>query len=154
MTGDQAGRRAAKRRRRKESGEDGCCAGALDSCAATGPCCSVFALTALFSALVKPQGTAHRTDPAAPRPSGRVAGALYAAVRHYRAEVSPAHPPRCPYTPSCSTYAVQALHRHGARRGARLVVGRLLRCRPGAARRRGFHDPVPDEGLPAGTLRR
>ncbi|MFG2332440.1 membrane protein insertion efficiency factor YidD [Streptomyces sp. NPDC048604] len=144
MTGDRAERRAAKRRQRKENGEEGCCAGALDSCAAAGPCCSVFALTALFSALVKPPSAAHRTDPAAPRPAGRVAGALYSAVRHYRTEVSPARPACCPYTPSCSTYAVKALHRHGAWRGARLVVGRLLHCRPGAARRRGFQDPVPE----------
>ncbi|WP_406858944.1 membrane protein insertion efficiency factor YidD [Streptomyces sp. HUAS MG47] len=144
MAGDQAERRAAKRRKRKESGEEGCCAGALDGCAATGPCCSVFALTALFSALVQRGGPAHRADPAAPRPAGRLAGALYGAVHHYRTEVSPARPPCCPYTPSCSTYALRALHRHGARRGARLIVGRLLRCRPGAARRRGFQDPVPD----------
>ncbi|MFC7216975.1 membrane protein insertion efficiency factor YidD [Streptomyces polyrhachis] len=49
----------------------------------------------------------------------------------------------CSGTPSCSTYAVRALHRHGALRGGRLIPGRLLRCRPGAARRRGFRDPVP-----------
>ncbi|MFE4976547.1 membrane protein insertion efficiency factor YidD [Kitasatospora sp. NPDC056651] len=54
-------------------------------------------------------------------------------------EVSPRRPACCPYTPSCSTYAVRALHRHGALRGARLTVGRLLRCRPGA----GGADPVP-----------
>ncbi|OKI02960.1 hypothetical protein AMK13_30115 [Streptomyces sp. CB02056] len=64
---------------------------------------------------------------------------LYGAVRYYRAEVSPRRPACCPYTPSCSTYAVRALHRHGALRGARLTAGRLLRCRPGA----GGADPVP-----------
>ncbi|OKK07001.1 hypothetical protein AMK26_12040 [Streptomyces sp. CB03234] len=83
-------------------------------------------------------------DPAAPRPPGRAAAALYAAVRHYRVTISPTRPPCCPYTPSCSTYAVQALHRHGALRGALLTAARLLRCRPRAARRRGFRDPVPD----------
>ncbi|MFE9999831.1 membrane protein insertion efficiency factor YidD [Streptomyces avermitilis] len=52
--------------------------------------------------------------------------------------------PACrPYTPSCSTYALKALHRHGALRGGRLVPGRFLRCRLGAARRQGSHDPVP-----------
>ncbi|MFF3691051.1 membrane protein insertion efficiency factor YidD [Streptomyces sp. NPDC002187] len=68
---------------------------------------------------------------------------MYGAVRHYRVAVSPRRPACCPYTPSCSTFAVKALHRHGALRGALLTLGRLLRCRPGAARRRGFHDPVP-----------
>ncbi|MBT2441735.1 membrane protein insertion efficiency factor YidD [Streptomyces sp. ISL-36] len=68
---------------------------------------------------------------------------MYAAVQHYRAEISPARPPCCPYTPSCSTYAVKALRRHGALRGGRLILGRLLRCTPRAARRRGFQDPVP-----------
>ncbi|MER7958479.1 membrane protein insertion efficiency factor YidD, partial [Streptomyces sp. NPDC096030] len=82
--------------------------------------------------------------PPAPRPQGRVAGALHAGVQHYRTEISPTRPPCCPYTPSCSTYAVTALRRHGALRGGRLTVARLLRCRPAAARRRGFTDPVPD----------
>ncbi|MFF8017886.1 membrane protein insertion efficiency factor YidD [Streptomyces sp. NPDC007929] len=57
--------------------------------------------------------------------------------------VSPTRSACCPYTPTCSTYAVQALHRHGALRGGRLVLSRLLHCRPGAARRRGRLDPVP-----------
>ncbi|MFE5585151.1 membrane protein insertion efficiency factor YidD [Kitasatospora sp. NPDC056531] len=78
-------------------------------------------------------------DPSAPAPRGFAAGVMYGAVRYYRTEVSPRRPACCPYTPSCSTYAVQALHRHGALRGARLTVGRLLRCRPG----RGGADQVP-----------
>lgn len=81
-------------------------------------------------------------DPSAPAPAGFAAGVLYGAVRYYRSEISPRRPACCPYTPSCSTYAVQALHRHGAVRGARLTAGRLLRCRPGTARRGGA-DPVP-----------
>ncbi|MFD0278226.1 membrane protein insertion efficiency factor YidD [Kitasatospora sp. NPDC127111] len=83
-------------------------------------------------------------DPAAPAPGGFAAGVLYGAVRYYRTEISPKRPACCPYTPSCSTYAVQALHRHGAVRGARLTAGRLLRCRPGAARRGNGVDPVPE----------
>ncbi|KQV04779.1 hypothetical protein ASE03_11450 [Kitasatospora sp. Root187] len=68
------------------------------------------------------------------------AAALYGAVHHYRTRISPTRRACCPYTPTCSTYAVQALHRHGAVRGARLTAGRLLRCRPGT---RGGQDPVP-----------
>ncbi|MFV2119216.1 membrane protein insertion efficiency factor YidD [Streptomyces sp. Act-28] len=69
---------------------------------------------------------------------------LYEAVRRYRATVSPMLPACCPYTPSCSTYAVKALQRHGAIRGVRLVLGRHRRCRPEAAPRRNPRDAVPD----------
>lgn len=47
----------------------------------------------------------------------------------------------CPYVPSCSSYASEALEVHGALRGTRIAVGRLLRCHPWGGR--GF-DPVPD----------
>ncbi|MFV0126245.1 membrane protein insertion efficiency factor YidD [Streptomyces sp. HMX112] len=138
--------RSRKRDRRKDAAdakEEGCCAGACDTL--THPCCWGWTQTALLLAVVCPSLTAaaHGADPAAPTPGGRVAAAMYRSVRHYRVAVSPTRPPCCPYTPSCSTYAVQALHRHGALRGGRLIVARLLRCRPGAARRRGFRDPVP-----------
>ncbi|MED7953905.1 membrane protein insertion efficiency factor YidD [Streptomyces sp. BE303] len=92
----------------------------------------------------RPGGAAGRVDPAAPVPGGFAAGVLYGAVRYYRTEISPGRPACCPYTPTCSTYAVQALHRHGAVRGARLTVGRLLSCHPGVARRGGGVDPVPE----------
>ncbi|MEU9981868.1 membrane protein insertion efficiency factor YidD [Streptomyces sp. NPDC050856] len=144
------GQRYGKRRRGRR-GDDGrdehCVEGALDGCACCGRSCSGLWPAVLVLALARPAGrpgAASAEDPAAPRPAGRVAGAMYEAVRHYRARVSPARPACCPYTPSCSTYAVKALGRHGALRGGRLVLGRLLRCRPGAARRRGFGDPVPD----------
>jgi uncharacterized protein len=71
---------------------------------------------------------------------GRVRDRLVAAVRVYQREVSPRRRPCCSFTPTCSTYAVEALETHGARRGSWLTVRRLLRCRPGAA---GGADPVP-----------
>ncbi len=70
----------------------------------------------------------------------RLADRLIAAVRIYQRRISPTRPPCCRFTPTCSAYAVQALERHGARRGAWLSVRRLVRCRPGAA---GGVDPVP-----------
>jgi putative membrane protein insertion efficiency factor len=76
-------------------------------------------------------------------PRGTVADRLVAAVRVYQREVSPHRGPCCRFTPTCSEYAVQALERHGTRRGTWLTVRRLLRCRPGA--RRGA-DPVPLTG--------
>ena len=70
-------------------------------------------------------------------PAARV---LLAVVRFYRTAISPALPPSCRYTPSCSAYALEALERHGAGRGSWLALRRLLRCHPFHA---GGHDPVP-----------
>jgi len=63
-----------------------------------------------------------------------------AAVRFYQACLSPALPSACRYYPSCSAYAYEAVEKWGMWRGARLAVGRLLRCRPWG--RHGY-DPVP-----------
>lgn len=62
-------------------------------------------------------------------------------VRRYQTEVSAHSPPRCPFTPSCSNYAIGALERFGLWRGARLAVGRLYRCRTNVAW--GTPNPVP-----------
>ena len=50
-------------------------------------------------------------------------------------------PSPCRYEPSCSTYALEALHRHGLARGAWLATRRLACCHPWG--HHGF-DPVPD----------
>ncbi|MFI7019958.1 membrane protein insertion efficiency factor YidD [Streptomyces sp. NPDC050164] len=139
--------RSEKRGRRKGADgekDEGCCAGALDTLAHP-CCCGGVSQAAVLLAVLRPSLAAagHGADPAAPLPGGRVSALMYRAVRHYRVAVSPTRPACCPYTPTCSTYAAQALHRHGALRGGWLILARLLRCRPGAARRRGFHDPVP-----------
>jgi uncharacterized protein len=49
--------------------------------------------------------------------------------------------PACRFLPSCSSYALEALDRFGARKGLPLILRRLVRCRPGGPF--GF-DPVPD----------
>ncbi|HUY43288.1 MAG TPA: membrane protein insertion efficiency factor YidD [Acidimicrobiales bacterium] len=36
----------------------------------------------------------------------------------------------CRFYPSCSSYAHEAIERHGAGRGLRLALRRLSRCRP------------------------
>jgi putative membrane protein insertion efficiency factor len=58
----------------------------------------------------------------------------------YRLVLSPLLGGQCRYQPSCSAYAREALQRHGAGRGLRLALGRLLRCQPFHP---GGHDPVP-----------
>lgn len=61
-------------------------------------------------------------------------------VRGYQMAISPLLPPACRYYPSCSAYAIEALERHGALRGAWLAAKRIARCHPF---RPGGYDPVP-----------
>jgi putative membrane protein insertion efficiency factor len=65
---------------------------------------------------------------------------LVALIRVYQICISPLIPPRCKYYPSCSQYAIDAIRVHGALRGTRLAVWRLLRCNPLS---NGGLDPVP-----------
>lgn len=72
----------------------------------------------------------------------RLAGlALNLAIAAYRLVLAPLLPPSCRYLPSCSSYASEAIARHGAWRGGRLAVRRLCRCHPWGG---GGYDPVPE----------
>lgn len=64
-------------------------------------------------------------------------------VRLYRLAISPLLGETCKYFPSCSTYAVQALTRHGLLKGILLTGWRLLRCNPWS---HGGSDRVPPRG--------
>ena len=66
--------------------------------------------------------------------------ALMLAVRGYQLVLSPIFGGSCRYYPSCSAYALEALDRHGARRGGWLALRRIARCHPF---RPGGFDPVP-----------
>ncbi|MBC7234901.1 MAG: membrane protein insertion efficiency factor YidD [Chloroflexi bacterium] len=62
------------------------------------------------------------------------------AIRFYQRFISPALPPSCRFTPSCSEYAYQAIQKYGLFYGAWLGLRRLLRCHPFHP---GGYDPLP-----------
>ena len=66
---------------------------------------------------------------------------LLSAIRLYRRTISPMHAPCCRFTPTCSTYALQAIERYGALKGGYLSVRRILRCHP--FYKGNLNDPVP-----------
>lgn len=63
-------------------------------------------------------------------------------VRLYRVAISPLLAPSCRFHPTCSTYALEAIERHGALKGIILAGLRLTKCHPW--HRCGFTDPVPE----------
>lgn len=65
---------------------------------------------------------------------------LLSLIRFYRYLLSPLLGRHCRFTPSCSSYAMQAIELYGAGRGSWMAARRILRCHPFCA---GGHDPVP-----------
>jgi putative membrane protein insertion efficiency factor len=51
-------------------------------------------------------------------------------IRAYQVAIGPMLGPACRFEPSCSHYALEAVERHGATRGAWLALRRLSRCHP------------------------
>lgn len=61
-------------------------------------------------------------------------------IRKYQRYLSPLKTTRCPYYPTCSNYALQAVEKYGALKGGVLAGWRILRCNPFS---HGGYDPVP-----------
>lgn len=77
-------------------------------------------------------------------PASRLGRAMLAVLRFYQRRLSPLKgAPSCRYLPTCSEYAVQAVRRHGAAKGAALAAARIARCNPFF--HAGYH-PVPEAG--------
>lgn len=53
-----------------------------------------------------------------------------APIRFYQKFISPMLPPRCRYYPTCSTYALTAIEKHGIIKGTIMGISRILRCHP------------------------
>ncbi len=82
-----------------------------------------------------------RSITAAGRALGGIPAAVLAAVlRFYKVAVSPYIGPRCRFHPSCASYCLEAVERHGAWGGGWLGLRRLLKCHPWHP---GGVDPVP-----------
>jgi putative membrane protein insertion efficiency factor len=80
------------------------------------------------------------TAAAGKRSRGFVKTAVLALIGFYRSSLSPAIRSSCRFYPTCSGYAYEAVSTWGVRRGLRLALGRVLRCRPFG----GYGcDPVP-----------
>ncbi|KXT74209.1 Protein YidD [Streptococcus sp. DD10] len=61
-------------------------------------------------------------------------------VRFYQRVVSPLFPPSCRFKPTCSTYMIEAIEKHGTK-GVLMGLARILRCHPWSET---GEDPVPD----------
>jgi len=61
-------------------------------------------------------------------------------IRIYQGAISPYLPASCRYTPSCSQYGVEALHKHGPFKGGWLTIKRIASCNPWGG---SGYDPVP-----------
>ncbi|WP_395625426.1 membrane protein insertion efficiency factor YidD [Daejeonella sp.] len=71
----------------------------------------------------------------------RVFSALFLVlIKIYQYLISPILGQSCRFTPSCSQYGLEAIHKHGPFKGAWLTLKRIARCHPWGSH---GHDPVP-----------
>ncbi len=61
-------------------------------------------------------------------------------IKVYQKYLSPLKTTKCPYTPTCSQYGLEAIEKYGAFKGGLLALWRILRCNPFS---HGGYDSVP-----------
>ncbi|MFH0733315.1 MAG: membrane protein insertion efficiency factor YidD [bacterium] len=61
-------------------------------------------------------------------------------IRFYQLAISPFLPKMCRYTPTCSSYSLEALKKYGLLKGGYLSTKRILSCNPWGG---SGYDPVP-----------
>lgn len=67
---------------------------------------------------------------------------MVSVIRFYQKFISPLFPSCCRFYPTCSSYAIQAIQKHGNFKGLILATIRILKCNPLF---KGGVDKVPDE---------
>jgi len=58
------------------------------------------------------------------------ASMLIAAVRFYQCVLGPVFGSQCRFSPSCSTYFIEAVRKYGAVKGSLKGLWRIVRCNP------------------------
>lgn len=64
-------------------------------------------------------------------------------IYFYKYLISPLLPNCCRYTPSCSTYAIEAYNKHSFVNATILTIKRVLSCNPFS--KKDIFDEVPEE---------
>lgn len=65
-------------------------------------------------------------------------------IRFYQGAISPFTPATCRYQPTCSSYSVKALQKHGLINGGWLAIKRIFSCHPWGG---SGYDPVPENNI-------
>jgi len=66
---------------------------------------------------------------------------LFLLIKAYQYVISPLFPQSCRFYPTCSSYAYEAIEKHGPAKGLYLSLRRILKCHPFHP---GGYDPVPE----------
>ncbi|PIE45195.1 MAG: membrane protein insertion efficiency factor YidD [Gammaproteobacteria bacterium] len=66
---------------------------------------------------------------------------LIALIKLYKLLLSPIMGNSCRFYPTCSSYGIEAIEKHGAIKGSYLTIKRIGRCHPLCE---GGFDPVPE----------
>jgi putative membrane protein insertion efficiency factor len=61
-------------------------------------------------------------------------------IRFYQLVISPAIGPKCRFTPTCSSYGLQAFKKYGPLKGLLLTLKRVSKCHPWGG---SGYDPLP-----------